>query len=73
MSVLKLLEVMRSEQHDEGSQNLTGVVMAVWQAADHEDFPPARVSHETVTELVKAMKYSGYAQTEVMVRGLVIN
>lgn len=60
-------------QHDEGSRNLKAAATAVSREADHEDSPPANVSHETVTELATAMKFSWHARTEATVRGLVIS
>lgn len=57
-------------QHDEGSRNLKAAATAVSREADHEDSPPANVSHETVTELATAMKFSWHARTEATVRGL---
>jgi hypothetical protein len=53
----KWLAVKHSMRYDEGSRSLKVVAMVVSQA-DHEDCPPARVSHETVTGLVMVRMFS---------------
>lgn len=66
------LAVKHSMQHDEGSQSLKLVEMAVSQA-DHEDCPQARVSHETVAGLVMVRMFSWHAKTEAKLLDLMIN